>query len=256
MKIDAEKIISLVESIKPLFEDNKRASRVTEKGKADFVTEVDYAVQKRIKDGLLEQYPEIQFMAEEKDNSEIDFSGDVFILDPVDGTSNLIHDFQHSALSLGYVENGILTYGIVYKPYTNELWCAEKGKGAFLNGERIHVSSVESLERSLVLFGTSPYHHEYADKVFETAKKIFLDCSDVRRLGSAALDLAYVASGRAECYFELNLKPWDYAAGVLLVEESGGKVTDYAGNPIHLDRPCDIFAGNGRINGAVQQYLQ
>lgn len=242
-----EQLIPIVRSVKPYFLNRERALHVREKGLADFVTQVDVQVQEYVKQRLKECCPDIQFMGEEQDNSQVDFSGPVWILDPVDGTTNLVHDYRCSALSLALWDGEGLRIGIVYQPYTEELFFAEKGKGAYLNGDRIHVSDVKTLEGSLVSIGTSPYHHELAEENFKLFKEVFLRCSDIRRLGSAAVDLAYVACGRTDAFFERNLKLWDFAAGILLVEEAGGAVTDFQGMPIHPAAPSDVVAGNGTV---------
>lgn len=255
MKIDAEKVEKLVREMKPLFADSSRASQVKTKGACDYVTQVDIQVQKLVKEGLYEMYPQVQFMGEEQDNSAIDRSGDFWILDPVDGTTNLIHDFRHSTLSLAYAEAGVLELGMVYQPYTDEMFLAKRGGGAFLNGEPIHVSEAKTLSESLVTIGTSPYYHELADWNFDVFKKVFLSCQDIRRLGSAALDMAYVASGRVDAFFEKILQPWDFAAAKLLIEEAGGKVSDFSGNDIPAGVPAEILAGNGKINEELLKIL-
>lgn len=256
MKINMEELIQIVKQTKPHFEDAGAAGQVTVKGISDYVTQVDFHVQEQLGQALADRYPDIQFMGEEKDNSGIDFSGAVWILDPVDGTTNLIHNFRNSAVSLGLCVNGEMQAGIIYQPYTDEVFWAEKGKGAYLNGRRIYVSRAECLKDSLVSVGTSPYNHELAEENFRNFKEIFLSCQDIRRIGSAAIDLAYVASGRVEAYFERNLKPWDYAAGLLLVQEAGGTVTDFEGRPVALHKPSDIVAGNGKVGEElVSRYL-
>lgn len=248
MNIDLDKILDFVRSIKPMFLDHERAAHIQRKGVADFVTQVDLQVQETVQQGLKEMYPQVQFMGEEKSNEEIDFAKPLWILDPVDGTTNLIHDLRHSALSLAYCEGGQLQMGIIYQPYSDEMFWAVRGQGAWLNGRRIRVTVETKLENSLVAFGTSPYRKDLAEENFALFKQVFECCADVRRLGSAALDLAYVACGRYDAFFEQNLSPWDFAAGVLLVQEAGGTVTDYQGNPVILTGKCDICAGNGRID--------
>lgn len=247
MKIQTEKIIEIVKETKPLFMNREQSSKIREKGLADFVTQVDIQVQEQVKQDLSQLDPAIQFMGEEKDNSEIDFTKDVWILDPVDGTTNLIHDFRNSTLSLALCEGGILTLGIVYHPYSDELFLARRGEGAWCNGVPIHVSGAEKMSQSLISVGTSPYYKELAEENFALFQKIFMESEDIRRLGSAALELAYVASGRTEAYLERHLKPWDYAAGVLLIEEAGGMVTDYQGKPVDVTKPSDIVGSNGKI---------
>ena len=256
MKIDTNKIIEIVKSIKPLFNNHEKAGHIKAKGEQDFVTEVDTAVQKLINEKLSELYPDIQMLGEEKDNSDVDFSGDVWILDPVDGTTNLIHDFRFSALSLGYSEAGDLCFGVVYQPYTDELYYAEKGKGAFLNGRRIQVSKADKIHDSLISFGTNPYlRGELSDRDFESINKIFRSCVDVRRLGAASLDLCYVAAGRSEGFFERRLKPWDFAAGTVIVREAGGEVVDYDGKIIDHTAASSVVATNGRITKELLEYL-
>ena len=245
MSVDTQKIIEIVKQVKPLFLDREGSSQIKVKGVADFVTQIDFKVQAQVKTALYELYPEIQFMGEEKDNSDIDFDGDVWILDPVDGT-----------LSLALARKGVLTLGIIYHPYSDEIFVAERGKGALLNGSPISVSKRQNFSECLISIGTSPYYRELAKENFRIFEKVFTDCADIRRLGSAALELAYVAAGRIDAYFERSLKPWDYAAGMLLVEEAGGKVTDYKGKPVDITGNSDIVAGNRAIGEIlVEKYL-
>ena len=228
----------------------------TKEGSIDAKVPIQEYITKLVKEGLYSMYPQVQFMGEEQDNSAIDRSGDFWILDPVDGTTNLIHDFRHSTLSLAYAEAGEVVLGIVYQPYTDELFIAKKGEGAFLNGDPIHVSGAETLSESLVTIGTSPYYHELADWNFKVFKEVFLSCQDIRRLGSAALDMAYVACGRVDAFFEAILQPWDFAAAKLLIEEAGGKVTDFSGNDIPTGEPAEILAGNGKINEELLEIIR
>ena len=255
MNVRLEELIELVKSLRPLFLDRTGAGEVREKGLADFVTAVDFRVQETLRQILEEKYPEAQLLGEEKDNQEIDFERPVWILDPVDGTTNLIHDFQHSTLSLALFDQGELRLGIVYQPYTGEVFSAEKGKGAFLNGRRLKVSEERAMERSLISVGTSPYRHELAEENFRIFQELFLACSDIRRLGSAALELAFVAAGRTEAFFERGLHCWDYAAGLLLVQEAGGRVTDWLGEPVDIRTTRDILASNGLIGEKVLEFF-
>lgn len=245
MRIEREKLLKMARDMRPVMADRERAGHAREKGEKDYVTEVDLQVQSRVTEQLHARYPQVQMLAEEKDNATVDTQGDYWILDPVDGTSNLMHDFHHSALSLGYCEEGELEFGMIYNPFTDELFWAQRGKGAFLNDDPIHVSNRKTLEESLILFGTCPYHRERSAEDFELFRRVFLRSQDVRRLGSAALDLAYIACGRSDLFFERDLKPWDYAAGLILVEEAGGIVTDYCRKRPDLRGNSDIVAGNG-----------
>ena len=254
-KIDYAQVIDIVKAARPFFTDYEAASHIHIKGLSDYVTDVDFQVQSYFQQKLVELYPEIQFMGEEKDNGDIDFSGSFWILDPVDGTTNLIHHFRHSAVSLALVLDGSLTAGIVYDPYADELFFAEKGRGSFRNGSLIHVSANQTLQDSLISIGTAPYQHEYARKNFEAFREIFLRCQDIRRIGSAAIDLAYVACVRTDAFFEMNLKPWDFAAGILLVREAGGTATDYKGSPLPLDRPASMLVTNGFLHRELMELL-
>ena len=142
----------------------------------------------------------------------------------MDGTTNLIHDFQHSVISLAYQEAGEVQFGIVYNPFSRELFSGKKGSGAFLNDRRISVSNVRSLSQSLISIGTAPGCRKDADRAFARMRRIYDRCQDIRRVGTAALELAYVACGRLDGFYEGHLHIWDYGAGKLLVEEAGGIV--------------------------------
>ena len=194
---------------------------------------------------------------------EVDFAVQQFIrghleeLDPVDGTTNLIHDYRASVISLALMQKGSVVLGMIYNPYTDELFSAQKGEGSYCNGQKIEVSGAETMEKCLIAIGTSPYYKEMAEENFKVFQAIFKDCQDIRRSGSAALDLAYVACGRIEAYFERNLKIWDYAAGMLLVREAGGQVTDYRGNDADTEMISNITAANPKINSLLtKKYLQ
>lgn len=250
------KLIDLIKSTKPIIDDNELKNAVTVKGQSDFVTKVDTSVQAYLKSELSKLYPDTQFMGEEGEKENIDFSGKVWILDPVDGTTNLIHDYKMSAVSLGLLDNGEPVLGIVYNPFTDELFYAEKGKGAFLNGEPISVSKENTLDKALVAFGTSPYEKELAEVNFEILKNVYLKTSDIRRSGSAALDLVYTACGRIDGFFERNLKPWDYCGGICIVNEAGGKVTNMHGGAVTYDRNSDILASNGILHDELIELVK
>ena len=246
----------LVRKTRSFFENTLPLSEIHKKGPADFVTETDYRVQNFLFNELSACWPEIQFMGEEKNNREIDFDGFYWILDPVDGTTNLIHRYQHSTVSLALAHGKTVLIGIIYNPDSDELFSAALGKGAFLNGTPIHVSTTGSLDGSLISIGTSPYNHEYADWNFVKAKEVFLRCQDIRRLGSAALELAYVACGRSDGMYEQRLYPWDYAAGLLLIQEAGGAATDFSGLLPDCSRPSSILATNGSIHQELMKLLE
>ena len=212
-------------------------------GKANFVTAYDCKIQELIQGKLKSILPEAEFFGEEED-CQIDKNAEyIFVVDPIDGTTNFIKDYHMSCISVALVSDGKVETGVIYNPYLDEMYYAERGNGAFCNGRRIHVSK-EPLSNGLVLFGTSPYYEELNEKSFQMAYEYFKKALDIRRSGSAALDLCAVAAGRAELYFELKLSPWDYAAGSLLVEEAGGTVTDTDGNCIQFAKPSSILAKN------------
>lgn len=212
-------------------------------GKANFVTEYDCKVQQYAKEKLMEILPEAGFLGEEEE-TQIDTSKEyIFIVDPIDGTTNFIKDYKVSCVSIGLIKNGERYIGVVYNPYLDELFCGLKGEGAYLNGKRIHVSS-EELSNGLVLFGSSPYNTELAKISFEKAYEFFTKALDIRRSGSAALDLCSVAAGRAELYFEMLISPWDFAAGALILEEAGGIVTTIEGEKLTNFTKSSVLAKN------------
>ncbi|MBQ7944537.1 MAG: inositol monophosphatase [Lachnospiraceae bacterium] len=213
-------------------------------GEANFVTTYDKKVQEVLQEKLLKILPEATFVGEEEDIHASIEKGYAFIVDPIDGTTNFIKDYHTSAISVGLTKDGEQYMGVVYQPYLNEMFTAIKGQGAYLNGKQIHVSK-EPLSNGIVLFGTAPYYHELNRSSFELAYEYFQKALDVRRSGSAAIDLCTIAAGRAELFFELRLSPWDYAAGALIVKEAGGKVTTVEGNEITLETPCSVKAWNG-----------
>jgi myo-inositol-1(or 4)-monophosphatase len=223
------------------------------KGDVDLVTIADRTVEKLIRTRLGEIFPEHGVYGEEgtRDRMEGEFR---WYVDPLDGTTNFAHGFPHFCVSMGLEqrpahlkpeEDGTLVAGVVYDPMRDEIFTAERGKGAHLNGRPIHVSAIPELAETLLATGfpsrkrhNSPNVHFY--------QEFTLRSHGVRRAGSAALDLAYVAAGRLDAFWEFNLNPWDTAAGILLVEEAGGSVTDFSGNPYRLDSR-EILASNGRI---------
>lgn len=225
------------------------------KAPQDFVTEVDFAVQRAICDALKENWPEIQFMGEERDNSDIDFTLPYWVLDPVDGTTNLIHDFHHSVISLALVINHEPHFGVVYNPYFDEEFTAILGGGAYLNGNPIHVSRVPSLRQALIFVGTAPYRRNEMDENFDRIQRVYLASHDVRRFGCTALELCYLACGRADGYFEFGTKPWDIAAGWLILREAGGEAVSVDGSRPPLDRESAIVATNGNFTEELRKLM-
>lgn len=245
--MDYGRIIDLVQSTRNIILEGSTSLKVTEKGPADFVTQVDFKVQDYLIRELEDISPGIQIMAEEKEN-QIDPSRPHWILDPIDGTTNLVHGYSHSAVSLALHDGERIAFGIVYNPFSGETFHASAGGGCYLNNERVWASRGRLLKDSLIMVGTASYYKELADVIFAEIFRIYRSCQDIRRTGSAALDLAYVACGRVEGFFERNLKPWDIAAGMLLIQEAGGRVSGYSGEELTLRRTNDIVADNGEIH--------
>ena len=210
-------------------------------GHANFVTSVDMAVQEYLSAALREALPGSRLIGEEQENDAL--TGEpTWIIDPVDGTTNLIHDYRQSAVSIALCRDGAPVMAAVYQPYTDEMFFAEKGCGATLNGKPIH-SAQHPFERALVAFGTSPYNAALAERSMKLALTFLQNCADIRRSGSAAIDLANVACGRVDLFFELVLQPWDYAAGALLVTEAGGRfMMPFGEGQIRFDKPQGILA--------------
>ena len=212
-------------------------------GKANFVTAYDCKIQEMIQVKLAQILPEAEFLGEEEDCQIDRNAGYIFVVDPIDGTTNFIKDYHMSCVSIGLIRNGKRYLGVVHNPYLEETFYAISGEGAYMNGKAIHVSDDE-LENGMVLFGSSPYNTELAKASFELAYESFRKCLDIRRSGSAALDLCAIAAGRAEIYFELILSPWDFAAGALIVEEAGGVVTTVEGKELPCLEKSSLLAAN------------
>ncbi len=222
--------------------------RVTRKEHNDFVTEVDKAAEEAIIDVLKTAYPDHAILAEESGASSNlhDENENVWIIDPLDGTTNFIHGFPQYAVSIALKQRGQITQAVIYDPTRNELFTATKGVGAFLNDKRIRVSKRDKLANGLIGTGFPYSDLSYMDEYLAMFRAMSEKSAGLRRPGSAALDLAYVAAGRLDGFFELRLKPWDLAAGALLVSEAGGIVSDFKGENGYLNHG-DIIAGSPKI---------
>jgi len=223
------------------FLERELTSVVSKEGHANYVTNIDCRVQAYLEEALLKLLPGSVFIGEEKENRPL---GDepTWIVDPLDGTTNMIHDYRLSAVSIALCREKKPVLGLVWQPYTREMFLAETGGGAFLNGGPIHVSKTPFAE-ALVAVGTAPYYEELEEKGMALALDCLHECADIRRSGSAALDLANLACGRHEIFYEMRLKPWDYAAGSLIVQEAGGIVMmPLEGDGMDYDRTTAILA--------------
>ena len=221
---------------------NQENAVTAKEGKKNFVTKYDVAIQEFLFRELGKDFPDAQFIGEEGEN-DISTNGLRFIIDPIDGTTNFMQDYRCSCISIGLCKGNDVIAGVVYNPYTDELFSAEKGKGAYLNGNRIKVSE-RPLSDGLALFGTSPYHPENTDETFSLLRKIFDFSRDIRRSGSAAYDICMIACGRCEVFFEKSLQPWDIAAGTLILKEAGGIALNYQGRDISFSTPNDVVFAN------------
>ena len=220
----------------------------------DFVTEVDRAAEAIIIETLREVYPSHAILAEESGLSE-QTSEFQWIIDPLDGTTNFIHGFPQYAISIALAHKGVLTQAVVYDPNRNELFTASKGGGAFLNDKRIRVSKCVKLEESLLGTGFPYRMFDHVDTYLAIFKEMTKRSAGVRRPGAASLDLAWVACGRIDGFWEFGLSPWDMAAGALLILEAGGLVSDLAGDSNYL-QTGNIVGGTPKVFNQLLQTIQ
>ena len=218
--------------------------KVTKKGRSDFVTEVDRGAEAEIVRVIRKHYPDHAILAEE--GGATGDSEYVWIIDPLDGTTNFLHRLPHFAVSIGLQYRGKLEIGTVYAPCTQDLYTAERGAGSQLNSRKIRVSKTLALDDSLIGTGVPIRGGKPLDQYVPMLKAIAEQTSGVRRAGAASLDLAYVAAGRLDGFWELNLKPWDLAAGVLLVQEAGGIVTELYGKDDVMETG-HVLAANAKL---------
>ncbi len=230
---------------------------VSFKAKKDLVTKYDIAVEEYLKKHFSKNFKEFNIIAEESDNSKVEFNNSI-IIDPIDGTTNFVNGVPHTAISVGVYKNKKPYLGVVYNPILDELYVAKAGCGAFLNGKKLTVSSEDNLQKSLISTGfpyTSGSNEDDLNDVLKKIKDILPHCQDIRRLGSAAIDLCMVARGTYEGYYEMNLKPWDVSAGVLILNEAGGKITNISGEEYNLFTDKYIVASNGKIHDKLIEKL-
>ena len=216
---------------------------------ADLVTEYDVAVEAFLRERLLALLPGAVFFGEEEALEGDPSRGWAFIVDPIDGTTNFVRGIHPVDISVALAKDGMVEYGVVYDPWRRELFSGARGGGAFLNGKPIRVSG-RPLSRGIFLMGTALYKREYLRPTLALTERLMARSCDFRRLGAAALDLCYVACGRAELFFEYSLCPWDYAAGSLLVTEAGGVAGTLEGAPLPILRRSSVWVSN-RVNAAV-----
>jgi myo-inositol-1(or 4)-monophosphatase len=220
------------------------ALTVSTKRHNDFVTEVDQAAEQAVIQILLKAFPDHAILAEESGvHGKSDY---VWIIDPLDGTTNFIHGFPQYCVSIGLKYKDSVTQAVIYDPGRNELFTATRGHGAYLNDRRMRVSKRTQLEDSLIGTGFPFREFKHMSEYIAVMRKVMAQTVGVRRAGAAALDLAYVAAGRLDGFWEMGLAPWDMAAGSLLIQESGGLVSDFDGDSHYLDSGC-IVAGAPKV---------
>lgn len=229
-----------------------KTKHVQRKQEFDFVTEVDHRSEEAILKLIREYHPQHSILAEESggEKEEQDY---LWIIDPLDGTKNYIHGFPVFAVSVALQFNSELQVGVIFDPIRNELFHAEKGKGAFLNGESIKVSETANFSQCLLATGFPFRAKHLTEPYLDIFKELFYRISDFRRAGAAAIDLAYIACGRLDGFWELILNSWDIAAGALLIKEAGGKVTDLWGGETYL-KNGHIVASNGLIHEQITDF--
>ena len=228
---------------------NHYASRdklVEFKSRANLVTVADKKSEELIIGGILSRYPSHSILAEESGATQPGAAVQ-WIIDPLDGTTNFAHGYPFYCVSIGVEENGEAVCGVVYDPVRDELFSAARGAGAYCNGERIQVSAVEALSHALLITGFPYSFRERLDTVMHQFREFMVASQAVRRGGAAALDLCYVAAGRLDGFWELFLQPWDTAAGRIILEEAGGRITDFKGGLFSISMK-EMLASNGKIH--------
>ena len=243
--ITIEQLIDIVRSASELMVTD--GFDIARKGGCEnIVTSSDLAVQKFLCDNLAERMPDSGFLCEEKDIHDVEHEY-TWIIDPIDGTANYSRGIDTCAICVGLKRNDEMLMGVVYIPRTNEFFYAEKGKGAYLNGARIHVSD-RAFDNSVLCTAVPVYYKEYAGVCAKIILEAFGKCNDIRRFGACAPELCYLAMGRCELYFEYLLSPWDFAAASLIVTEAGGILSSVDGSRLCLTEPTGVIAANNVSN--------
>lgn len=226
---------------------------ISTKGRNDFVTQVDRQAEAEIIRVISGAYPDHSILAEESGQRSADETHE-WVIDPLDGTTNFLHGIPHFAVSIAYRQNGRLESGLVYDPLREEIFVASRGQGAHLNDRRIRVSKRSSMDGALLGTGFPFRLPQHMDAYLATFRTLMNQCGDVRRAGSAALDLAYVAAGRLDGFWEIGLAEWDLAAGCLLIQEAGGLVGDFSGSNQHM-KSGNVIAGTPKVFKGILQSI-
>ncbi|RKJ40741.1 inositol monophosphatase [Acutalibacter sp. 1XD8-33] len=226
----------------------------TKEGHANFVTEADLAAQDYLVEKLTYLLPEAHFFAEEQEKNALR-PGYNWIIDPIDGTTNFMRGYRPCSISVGLVRDGEGVLGLVYDIWAGEMFSAMKGEGAFCQGEPIRAAEVP-MENALIAFGTSPYYRELAEPTFGAIRELFLRCGDLRRSGSAALDLCHVAAGRCDGFFESILSPWDYCAATVILREAGALSGTLGGGALGYEKPMLVMAGSPAVFQELREVVE
>ena len=226
--------------------------QIKSKSLGDFVTSADLKVEQSLLETLKYYYPNANYLTEE--SGSIKGDGETIVIDPIDGTSNFIHGIPHVAIVIGKIVNDQITDGIIYNPILNEFYWSSKGQGSWCNNKRLRVSKRQNFIDCVIGTGI-PHADRTYNNYLNEINNVSINCSGIRRMGSAAIDLAYVASGKLDGFWEKNLNLWDVSAGVLMVKEAGGKITMTNGNEwTNLSK--DILASNSLIHEKLQDKIQ
>jgi myo-inositol-1(or 4)-monophosphatase len=250
-----EKVKNLVLEASALI-NSRDALNVKAKGSRDFLTQVDLRISELLCMRLPELLPGSKVLSEEGEQGINPRTGFTWIIDPVDGTTNLIYGIPLYTVSVGLLEEGNPVLGTVYNPPGGEMFSAVLGGGAFLNDRRIHVNADISAAHTLVLAETDPYLDRSRNRSPDLIKAVFQDCIDYRVTGSAALDICYIAAGRAGIFFTQALKPWDYAGGSSILLEAGGNLSMWDGNPLPYEGKHNFLATNGLLHAEILEKIK
>jgi len=255
-KIERLKQLAL-EAGKIIHEGYHATKEITHKGTVDLVTQYDVAVEKFVMQRLQADFPEYTLVGEESHEGSYHYDKAIYI-DPIDGTTNFVHGFPHLALSIGVWEAGEPVMAVVYNPILAEMFWAVRGEGAYLGEKRLSVSTQDTLQQSLIGTGF-PYAKVNAGVeyhwVIDCLTNLLPHIRDIRRLGAAAVDLCYLAEGKIDAFYEIDLKPWDVAGGILILQEAGGKVSNVAGNAYGFDDK-GIVCSNGLVHEQLLEKLE
>ncbi len=236
--------------------ENLEHIEVESKSRHDFVSQVDRDAQHRIIQVIKKAYPDHAILAEEQDIHELDPNALTWIIDPLDGTTNYLRGIPQFAVSIAFMEKGLITHGVIFDPLKDELFSASRGQGAQFNRQRLKFKKAKPIEQCLIGTGI-PFggNTTYLDAYLGMLKDICPQVSGIRRMGAASLDLAYVAAGRLDGFWEIGLKPWDMAAGILMIEEAGGYVTDFHGKADFLESG-NVICGSPKIHPILLEIIK